>query len=293
VVRKQISRVRLDSTVHISVWCITNLLFYTRCACDIPVHNYQFAWAPNPYFKNYYASSEEIRQYLDDVTDQHDLRKYLKLSHKVVGAKWIEERSTWQVAVQKVETTGPVTSKAGEETLETFIDECDIFISGTGYVNDWKWPAIAGRETFKGEMLHSAIWPKDHTFKKDQRVALIGNGSTGIQILPAILDQVKKVYVFIRSPTWITAGFAQKYAGPDGANVTFTEEQKQRWADNPEEYYAYRVAVEAELNNRFRIYLKDSDEQSEAKSFSIRQMSDKLARRPDLLKLLLPDFAVG
>jgi hypothetical protein len=160
-------------------------------------------------------------------------------------------------------------------------------------VNDWKWPAIAGRETFGGKLLHSAIWPKNHTFNENETVALIGNGSTGIQILPAILDQVKKVYVFIRSPTWITAGFAQKYAGPNGSNITFTEEQKQCWADKPEEYYAYRVAVEAELNNRFRIYLKDSDEQAQAKKFSIQQMSDKLVGRPDLLNLLLPDFAVG
>jgi hypothetical protein len=222
------------------------------------------------------------------------LRKYLKFSRKIVGAKWVQEKMKWEVKVQRTDGSDLVRSHAGEETqAENFTEECDVFISGTGYVNDWKWPAIPGRETYKGELLHSAIWPKDHVFKPDQTVALIGNGSTGIQILPAILNQVKKVYVFIRSPTWITAGFAQKFAGPGGTNKIFSEEQKKHWAENPEEYYAYRVAVESELNNRFRIYLKDSKEQAEAKKFSIQQMSEKLKSRPDLMKKLIPDFAVG
>ena len=221
------------------------------------------------------------------------MRKYLKLSHKVVGARWLPEKMKWEVKVQRMGGAEFVESRPDEDVSESFIDECDIFISGTGFVNNWKWPAIPGRVDYQGELFHSAIWPKGHTFRKDQTVALIGNGSSGIQILPAILDQVKKVYVFIRNPTWITAGFAQKYAGPNGTNITFTEEQKQHWADNPDEYYAYRVAVESELNNRFRIYLKNSEEQEQARQFSVKQISDKLVGRADLEEYLLPNFAVG
>jgi hypothetical protein len=227
------------------------------------------------------------------VTDQYDLRKYLKFSHKVVGAKWNQSKMKWEVKIEKTSGEDLARSSVGEEIHESFTEECDVLISGTGYVNDWKWPAIPGRESYEGTLLHSAIWPKDHVFKPDQTVALIGNGSTGIQILPAILNQVKKVYVFIRNPTWITAGFAQKFAGPDGSNIIFTEEQKKHWADHPDEYHAYRVGVESELNNRFRIYLKDSQEQAQAKEFSVKQMKEKLKTRPDLAKKLIPSFAVG
>ena len=44
---------------------------------------------------------------------------------------------------------------------------------------------IPGRESFKGDMLHSAIWPKDFDLT-DKRVAIIGVGSTAVQIVPAI-----------------------------------------------------------------------------------------------------------
>lgn len=262
------------------------------------MHNYQFAWAPYPYFSSYYASSAEICQYLNDVADQFDLRKHIHTCHKVVGARWDEERSKWTVTVQRLSTdelpsTHPDQVKNGDAILSTFDDECDVFINATGFVNDWKWPAVPNRENYQGRILHSAAWPKEHQSFKGETVALIGNGSSGIQILPAILDECEKVYAFIRNPTWITAGFGSKYAGPNGDNIIFTEEQKEYWVNNPDKYYEYRKGVENELNNSFRIYMKYSAEQQVAKDFAIKQMTAKLAKKPELLKMLLPEFAVG
>jgi hypothetical protein len=178
------------------------------------------------------------------------------------------------------------------ESGDPFIEECDVLINGSGCFNDWKWPNITNRDAYRGELLHSAIWPRD-TDLKGKRVALIGNGSTGVQILPAILDQVKSVKVYIRSRTWVTAGFAQRFAGPNGSNVVFSEEQKKVWEENPEEYLKYRKEVESELNSRFRLYLKYSQEQTEARKFSIGQMTEKLRDKPEIVDKLLPDFAVG
>ncbi|CAL5867467.1 uncharacterized protein PFLUO_LOCUS1686 [Penicillium psychrofluorescens] len=270
---------------------------YPGCACDIPVHNYQYSWAPYPHFPSYYATGPDIHSYIEAVADQHQLRKYIKVSHKVLGAKWIEERQKWQVQI--VATDGRQlmvsnrTSKDGEAG-EPFIEECDVFINATGCFNDWKWPAIPGREIFEGKMIHSAAWPDDDDVSlKGKTVALIGNGSTGVQILPAILDEVDKIYVFIRSPTWVTASFAQKFAGPNGENVFFSEEQKEHWMTHPDEYLAYRKDVESELNSRFRLYLKDSVEQKQALDFSISQMKKKLLGKPEIKEKLIPEFAVG
>lgn len=268
---------------------------FCRCACDIPVHNYQFSWAPNPHFKTYYADSADIQQYIEAVADQHELRQYIKTSHKVLGAKWIEEKQKWEVQVRKTDGRDLVVCSRGitdGEVGETFVEECDVFINATGFVNDWKWPDIPNRDKFQGQMLHSAAYDTKANLV-GKTVALIGNGSSGVQILPAIIDQVEKVYVYIRSPTWVTAGFAQKFAGPGGSNIIFTNEQKHHWAENPGDYLKYRKDVENELNGRFRLYLKDSAEQQVAKDFSLKQMESKLAAKPDLLKLLLPDFAVG
>lgn len=51
-----------------------------------------------------------------------------------------------------------------------------------------------------------------------KRVAVMGSGSSGIQLLAAIQPKAERIHHWIRSPTWITAAFAQQYAGPDGKN---------------------------------------------------------------------------
>lgn len=178
------------------------------------------------------------------------------------------------------------------ESGEPFTEECDVLINAGGCFNDWKWPTVPGRESFKGQMIHSAAWPTNADLQ-GKTVALIGNGSTGVQILPNILEDVEKVYVYIRSKTWVTASFAQKFAGPNGANVFFTGEQKKHWAEHPDDYLQYRKEVESELNSRFRLYLKDSEAQKEALGYSTSQMAEKLSSKPEIGQKLIPDFAVG
>lgn len=182
------------------------------------------------------------------------------------------------------------------ETGETFVEECDIFINSSGFFNQWKWPAVSGRETFTGRSLHSAAWPEDGDKDIDGKtVSLIGNGSSGVQILPAIINRVKKVYVHIRSATWITTGIAEKFAGPNGTNLWFSEEQKKEWEEKPEEYLAYRKMIEDSMNSRFTLYIDHTPEQKAARIFSENEMKAKLTSggKEALLERMMPDFAVG
>ncbi|KAI1019265.1 hypothetical protein LB503_009151 [Fusarium chuoi] len=256
-----------------------------------------FSWAPNPFWKSYYAKQEDILSYIRSVAEQHDLRRYIKTSHKITNASWIPEREVWQVTVTKTDGRDLVISSPGitdGETSSTFVEECDILINCTGFFNHWKWPNVKGREGFGGRMLHSAAWPEDADKDiKGKTVALIGNGSSGVQILPAILDDAEKIYIHIRSPTWITTNFASKFAGPGGSNYDYSEEQKAAWAKDPETYLQYRRQIEQELNSRFGLYVDHSPEQKAAREYGIREMANKLGERQDLLQALLPDFAVG
>ncbi|KAH8819264.1 cyclohexanone monooxygenase [Xylogone sp. PMI_703] len=268
---------------------------YPGCACDIPIHNYQFSWAPYPYFPSFYAESKYILEYLEELADQRNLRKYVKTSHKVIGAKWVEEKKKWQIRLVRTDGRELVVSDGQNhdgEVGEPFIEECDIFINATGAYNNWRWPTIPNRTVFQGDMYHSASWPQNPNLK-GRTVALIGNGSSGIQILPAILEEVEKIYVFIRNRTWITAGLAQRYAGPNGSNKFFTEEEIQAWAEDPDAYLSYRKDIEHELNARFRLYIDQSDTQKAAKNFSIKQMTERLANKPELVSQLIPEFPVG
>lgn len=78
-------------------------------------------------------------------------------------------------------------------------------------------PNIDGLEDFKGVIAHTANYPENLTLEK-KRVAVVGNGSSGIQIVAEIQPYVDHLYTWIRSPTWMTPGFAQKWAGKDGGN---------------------------------------------------------------------------
>jgi len=268
---------------------------YPGCGSDIPIHNYQLSWAPNPRFSSFYAAAPEIQTYVEKVADQHGLRKYIKTSHKVIHAQWVDEKQKWEVTVVKTDGSDVALSMPGShdcEVGEPWTVECDFFINGSGLANNWKWPEIRGRESFKGDMLHTASWPKKHDFT-GQTVSLIGNGSSGVQVLPHIVKQADKVYVHIRNGTWFTVGFASKFAGPDGGNLEFTEEQKDTWTKNPEEYYRYRKLIEQELNARFKTNLRGSKEQALAREFCLKEMSKQLASKPELLKAITPEFPVG
>jgi cation diffusion facilitator CzcD-associated flavoprotein CzcO len=51
--------------------------------------------------------------------------------------------------------------------------------------SNWRWPDIAGLHDFKGKLLHSASWDDSYDFR-DKTVAVIGSGSSAIQIVPQL-----------------------------------------------------------------------------------------------------------
>ncbi|KAL5366664.1 hypothetical protein BJX96DRAFT_44220 [Aspergillus floccosus] len=253
---------------------------YPGCACDIPSHNYQFTWATNPDWSAFYSQGPEILEYFRHLARKYNLYKFIQLNHRVVGARWEEDDGTWKLQIEDL-ASGHV-----------FDDYCHFMITASGVLNNWKWPDIPGLNTFMGKMVHSAAWDNSVSCK-GKAVAVLGCGSSGVQIVPTIQPEVKSLVTFIRTPTWITAGFAQSKAGPGGSNFLFTPEQKERFRSHPEEYLNYRKDVESELNKRFKFILKDSPEQEQAKEFSTNEMRTKLGADSPLLKHIIPSFGVG
>ncbi|OJD16203.1 hypothetical protein AJ78_03635 [Emergomyces pasteurianus Ep9510] len=254
---------------------------YPGCACDIPSVNYQFTWARNPNWSRFYSYSEEIWQYLRDVVDTFDLNKYFTLNHEVKAAAWDEESGTWEVTVQNL-LSG-----------ETFVDKAEVLINGSGVLNDWKWPEIEGLHSFQGKLCHTARYDTSIDLK-GKRVAVIGMGSSGIQITAEISSQVDQLYTWIRSPTWVTAGFAQNHAGPNGANFEYSSEQKAQFARDPLAYLDYCKQIESELNQRFKFILNGTPDAAQAKEFSTNQMKQRLSNNKELVDKLIPTaFNVG
>lgn len=74
----------------------------------------------------------------------------MKFQQKCVEARWNEKTSKWQVKIESL-TTGQITE-----------DVCDVFITGIGFLNDWRYPDIKGLQDFKGTLLHSAAWAENY-----------------------------------------------------------------------------------------------------------------------------------
>ncbi|KAJ4499439.1 FAD/NAD-P-binding domain-containing protein [Lentinula lateritia] len=253
---------------------------YPGCRCDIPSVNYQMSWCPNPKWSEYYSTAVEIHKYYKDLVEKFGLRKYMRLSHEVVRAEWAENINRWKLTIK-------------DPDGNCLQDECNVLINAGGVLNNWKWPDIEGLCDFQGTLCHTARWPADFDYK-DRSVAVIGSGSSGIQVLATIQPEVKKLFHWIRSPTWITPGFAQQFAGPGGKNFRYTEDQKKIFAEDPQHALKYRKMIESELNERFKFIVQGTPEQKAALQFAEKDMRQRLNGDRRLIDAIVPTkFVVG
>jgi cation diffusion facilitator CzcD-associated flavoprotein CzcO len=95
-------------------------------------------------------------------------------------------------------------------------------------------------DKYKGTFIYSAAWPEDLDLS-GRNVGLIGNGSSRIQILPVIAPKVDRLKTFIREATWVSAPVNQEYR-------VYMEEERTRFAANPEFHRDMRTRIESVMN---------------------------------------------
>ncbi|KAF1990549.1 FAD/NAD(P)-binding domain-containing protein [Aulographum hederae CBS 113979] len=245
---------------------------YPGCACDVPAHNYTWSFEPKLDWSAVYAGSREIYDYFNGFTKKHGLDKFIKTKHQVSHAKWNDSKAGYDVQVKNL--------RDGSTTE----DYCDILVNASGILNNWRWPAIPGLHDYKGTLLHTANWDPNIDLR-GKHVGLIGNGSSGIQVLPTIQPHVEQVTTFIREPTWVSPvqGLEQH---------VFSAEEKEAFANKPGELLDYRKNVERGLNGQFGIFLKDTKTNTETHAYMKAQMKEKL-KNDFLEQKLIPEWAVG
>jgi cation diffusion facilitator CzcD-associated flavoprotein CzcO len=244
---------------------------------QVPSHIYTFPFEPNPDWSSFYASGPEIWQYIKRTTKKYNLDESVQFNSKIISTVWNDVSAKWQV---KVDQKGTV-----------FDTEADILINGAGLLNKWQWPNIQGLHSFKGQLVHTARWDPDLNWE-GKKVAIIGNGSSAIQILPELQPKAAKIVTYIRSPTWITANFMAQFT-PEGKNFTYTEEERKRFRENPEELFKLRHTIEHEFNKFFYVLIANTPQQAGAAAVFKQQMEERLGHDPELCAKLIPDFNVG
>ncbi|OIW22564.1 FAD/NAD(P)-binding domain-containing protein [Coniochaeta ligniaria NRRL 30616] len=252
---------------------------YPGVSCDVPAHGYTYTWRANPDWSRFYAGGEEIWRWYKKLAGEYGVYERTRFKHKVVGAEWDEAAQLWKVEVENLETG------------KRFWDEAEVLINGGGPLNNWKWPDIDGLHDFQGDLLHTTKW--DDSIKLEgKRVAVIGSGASGIQLVPVIQPIVSKLISFNRSPTWVAPEFAWQLAA-DSRDTIYTEEQRAEFRNNPEKLTEYRRDIEHGMNARFPSFYKHSEAQKIGRQFVAEGMRKRLNNDPVLTEKLIPKFELG
>ena len=138
-------------------------------------------------WQEHFAEQPEIERYLNHVVDRFDLRRHIRFDARVTSATYDEPSATWTVV-----------GGDGSEIRTRFL------IAATGVLSVPYFPDVPGREDFRGESYHTGLWPATPVDFAGKRVAVIGTGSSGVQVIPAIAGEVASLTVYQRSANWCT-----------------------------------------------------------------------------------------
>jgi len=134
-----------------------------------------------------FAGQPEVERYLNFVADRLQLRGDIELGTRVAAAHFDEDSNSWSVETEH-----------GRTLTATY------FITAVGILSAPFTPPIPEIESFDGECFHTGLWPDKHVDLVGKRVAVVGTGSSGVQIVPIIAEQAASLTVFQRTPNWCT-----------------------------------------------------------------------------------------
>ncbi|MHA6797469.1 flavin-containing monooxygenase (plasmid) [Pseudonocardia bannensis] len=163
---------------------------YPGCRVDVESVEYNYMFDPELdqewEWSERYAAQPELLSYFNHVADRFDLRQDITLETRVESAVFDEESSSWDIRTDR-----------GHAVRSRFL------IMATGFLSAPSKPAFEGLEDFAGEVYHSGTWPREEVDFNGKRVAIIGTGSTAVQMTPIIAEQAAHLTVFQRTAPYI------------------------------------------------------------------------------------------
>lgn len=251
---------------------------YPGAGVDTPNHIYSYSFAKHDWSR-YFALQGEIQDYFEGVADRFAVRKNIRFNTRVDSARYDEASLRWSVVITD--------ASGATQNLEA-----DLVISAVGLLNVPKMPAIKGLDRFKGRSFHTARWPEGLDVA-GKRVAVIGNGASAMQVVPAIANKVKSLTVFQRSKQW--AAPFEKFQQPVAEAPRFLlrevpyyqawYRQRLAWIFNDRIHGS--LQIDPEWPHPDRSINKTNDRHREHFTNYIKE---ELGTRQDLLPDVLPDY---
>ncbi|MFV0459560.1 MAG: flavin-containing monooxygenase [Actinomycetales bacterium] len=186
---------------------------YPGARCDCISLEYQFTF-DKTIVDEYrpderYPSQPVILQYLNDVADRVGVREHFRFNTRVVAAAYDEAENRWVV-----------TTDDGENIA------CHYLVTAVGCLSAGQVPGFPGLSQYHGETYHTSRWPHEGVDFTGKRVAVIGTGSSGVQVIPEVAKQASHLTVFQRTPA-----FSLDY-GP----LPLSDTEYRTFVDNFEDY---------------------------------------------------------
>lgn len=162
---------------------------YPGARCDVESWHYSYSFDDELQqdwdWSERFATQPEILSYLEHVAERYDLLPDIRLSTRVTEARFDEARARWLLRSE-----------------DGYVVEAQFVLFATGNLSAAQVPDLPGRDDFAGTSLHTGQWPHEGVDFADRRVAVIGTGSSGVQVIPEIAKAAQHVTVFQRTPTY-------------------------------------------------------------------------------------------
>lgn len=163
---------------------------YPECGVDTQSHLYTYSQHPNAEWTRFFPRRQEILAYIERCAETAGIMDRISFGTEALSARFDAGTSKWSVEVRHSDgTTDMISAK--------------VLITAAGALNRPKYPAIADLDRFAGPAFHTARWRTDVDLT-GRRVALIGNGSSGVQVARSIAAAAASLTCFQRSPHWVT-----------------------------------------------------------------------------------------
>ena len=188
-----------------------------------------------------YPPQPEVLRYLRHVADRFDMRKDIELGTRVRSATYDEPANRWTI-----------------ETEDGRQYTCRYFITAAGLLSEPYLPAFPGLDSFEGETLMTARWPKERIDFTGKRVGIIGSGATAVQALPVIAAEAAHVTLFQRTPNYVLPSGNHRL--DDTRRQAIKAKYDEIWAKTEKHFFAMpfgmanRVAADVTPEEREQIF---------------------------------------
>ncbi|MFM8349679.1 MAG: flavin-containing monooxygenase [Actinomycetales bacterium] len=238
---------------------------YPGAEVDLESIIYSFSYARYDWTRTH-ATWDELQRYLEGVADSWQITPHVHFKERVHSAHWSHVDGGYRLVASSEIDHG-------------------IFqglISAVGFLNVPIVPPFATADhQFPGTVCHTASWPDGLTMD-DRSVAVVGTGSSAVQIVEAAVATARDVTIYQLEPNWLLP----KLSRP----LTDEERRGNRhlltyWRRRGAMYWDYDRRQDRTQHARL-----DGRAHQRRRVTSLQFLQESLADRPDLIPLVTPDF---